>query len=600
MKKKLFFPSLRVLFGGVFFFGILLVWTSFQSYETIASLLNKFADDGSFESFTLARFQALKIPLLFVGLLFSVIATLALAWWRKTQEYLDRLFKQAWEFNNLFLQDARTFFRDIRDAFVRLGRLDAIILTGLMAAAAAIRLAELNIPLIADEAYTYNAFASKSLWQTVSDYHLPNNHVFLSVMINLITHLFGNQVWLIRLPTLIAGVLMVPAAYFLAQRLYGRDVAVLSAALVTVYPILVTYSVLARGYGIISLITLLILILGDRVLGSKDHFAWFLLIVLSAVGFYTVPIMLFPFGALYLWLFMSHVIDEPGPYRSKWEFSRYWLTGGFASALLTVVLYAPILIKDSDRFFKNKFVAPLGSDMLLDSLWSRIQVTWLEWTFSVPGWAAVLGVIGLILGLVFHNRISKQKIIPLQLAFLIWIAVVLVILRPDMKPRMWLLLVAPLLIWSASGLVGVLQWLSGAFRRNVPLARIFTIVMAFLVLLFGLNTVPTIPNRWSQKSSYERTVIYLKDHLREGDLVNASTDSLSQLRYYFGVYDIPLEYVRRSGKFQRAFLAIGRETDTLEKIAPVDGSNRPLIDLKTARVVLEFDGLILYESYPAP
>ncbi len=576
-----------------------MVLISIQSFVTMESLFSDISEDGHFESFTSDRFQTARGPIRWAGLCLGVFSGFMFFRWERSREYFHRLFTAIKEFAILFRQDAWFFFHSVRDGWARQSRVELLALGGLMLAAIVLRFSQLNAPLLADEAYTYNAFASGSLWQTVSDYHLPNNHVLLSIMINILTHLFGNHVWLIRLPTMVAGVLMVPAGYVLARKLYGRSAAFLSAALITVFPILIMYSVWARGYGIISLVTLLILIIGDDVGKNKNRFAWFLLIILSTAGFYTVPIMLFPFGALYLWLFLSWAVGDLGAYRSRLDFIGYWLTTGFASALLTVFLYVPILITDYDRFFHNQFIAPVGWNELPASLADGLRMMWLDWTSAIPGWIIMIGTAGLIASLVLHKKISRQRI-PLPIAFLVWIVALIVIRRPDMNARSWLFLAAPLLIWSAGGIAGLLELISASFRRKVHLAEIVAGVVVISVFVSGVLAIPGIPARWSRKSGIETAVLYLKDNLREGDIVNASSNSLSIIRYYFNVYDIPLDYVRRSGKFQRAFLAVSRESDSPETLAPVDGAKRPLINLATARIILQLDGLTIYECYPAP
>ena len=599
MKTKKNTAFFRIAFYGAALLGLSMVFVSLQSFERLASWLNIFSGDGQLESFTVARYQMLKLLLMVLGLILTILSGAAIVWWGRTQAMIERFFNWSREFGIFFRQDAQRFFRDLRDVWTRQSRMDLLMLGGLILAAVVAHLYQLNAQLLADEAYTYNAFSSGSLWVTVSDYHLPNNHVLLSILVNILTHLFGNHVWLIRLPTMIAGVLMVPVGYLFARRVYGRNVAILSAAGIAVFPILIMYSVWARGYGIIALTTLLILILGEYVRTNKNRFAWFLLILFSAAGFYTVPIMLFPFGALYLWLIASWMIGDTDSYPSKSNFFKYWLASGFASALLTVFLYAPILINDYDRFFHNQFVVPLAWDVLPASLTGGLRTMWLDWTSTIPGWIIGIGVIGLLASLLLHKKISRQKI-PLQIVFVVWIAALIVIRRPDMNARLWLFMAAPILIWSAGGLVGILEWIANAVRKDLPVAQVFVGVIAAFVFIASLALIPQIPARWSQKSNIENTVLYLKDHLREGDIVNASTNSLSIIRYYFNVYDIPLDHVRRSGKFQRAFLAVSRESDSLETLSPVDGSNRPLIDLNTARIVLEYDGLTVYECYPAP
>jgi hypothetical protein len=599
MKNKLVLILLRVLFYAGAFLGLLMILASMLPFEEAAVWFNKLSSDGQFESFTADRFQMLRIPLGLAGVCLAILFGWAAFRWDKSQEYFNRFFAWMKNISVSFRQDAKEFRSDIREAFIRLTWMDHILLGGSIFAALVFRLYQLNAPLLADEAYTYNAFASGSLWVTVSDYHLPNNHVFLSVLVNILTHLLGNHIWLMRLPTMVAGMLMIPAVYVLARMWYGRNAALLSAAFVAVFPILVMYSVWARGYGIVSLITVLILILGEYVRVHQNRFAWSSMITLSVVGFFTVPIMLFPFGAVYLWLFLSWLIGDLNSYGSKWDFIKYWLASGFTSALLTVLVYTPILIKDYDRFFHNQFVAPVEWEKLPASLADGLHTMWLDWTSSIPIVLTVIALIGLIASFVFYKRLSRQKV-PVLFAFLVWIGALIIIRRPDMNARLWLFMAAPLLISSAGGIAGILEMVPSLFGKNFNVAYGVVSLVVVSVFLGSLMTIPRIPERWRQKGNIENTVLFFKDNLREGDIVNASTNSLSVIRYYFSVYDIPLKYVRRSGEFQRAFLVLSRETDSLETLSPVDGSKRPLINLDTAKRILEFDGLTVYECYPVP
>ena len=147
----------------------------------------------------------------------------------------------------------------------------------------------------------------------------------------------------------------------------------------------------------------------------------------------------------------------------------------------------------------------------------------------IPGWMVFVGVIGLIVGLILHRWISKQKI-PMQIAFFIWIITILVVRRPDMFSRMWLFLAAPLLIWSAGGIVETLKLFSGVIKRKLPLAQIFVGVSVLSIFLLGVFTIPTIPDRWAQKSSIESAALYLKDNLRDGDLVTANVAYFPQFK----------------------------------------------------------------------
>ena len=99
----------------------------------------------------------------------------------------------------------------------------------------------------------------------------------------------------------------------------------------------------------------------------------------------------------------------------------------------------------------------------------------------------------------------------------------------------------------------------------------------------------------------EKAAIHLKDYIHQGDLVTASTIHLPAVRYYFNYYGVPRGYIRESGTFQRAFIIVDSEIgETLYSVAPKIGFDIPAIDMDTAKVLAQFEYLIVYECYPAP
>jgi hypothetical protein len=600
MKQKLLVPLLITILVVALLVGLLLLWASLQPFETLASMFDHLASDGELESFTLSLYQTLKLPCMMIGLFLAIVSATMLLQWEKTKSWMQGFPVQTKYFLSLFGKDSQSFVKDAWSGIASQGRLTTITLLGTMFLAVVLRLANLNTPLGHDEAYMYNAFASRSFWHMVTNYHLPNNHVLLSILIKLATTLLGNHVWTLRFPTILAGVLMVPAAYFFAKRFYSQETAVLSSTLVAIFPILVQYSVLARGYIIIGLITLLLFIVGDYVRTKTNRFACLLIAVLSGLGFYTIPIMLFPFGALYIWLFVSWVVGDTPAYAPKLNFLKYWLGSGISAALVTIILYMPIIIYSSADFFGNGFIAPLKWDIFPITIWTRLRNTWTDWTMSIPPWIVLLGVLGFLAALIFHKRFSGGKFPP-QLAFILWIATLLFARRPDMLPRFWLFLAAPLLVWSAAGLIESLRRIPVKFGKSWNPAQVFVGIIFTFVLAQSLLSIPTLSTQLGQKDELESAVLYLKDHVDQSDLVTAGTARLPALRYYFNYYGIPSGYIRQSGKFQRAFIIVDRQKgETLEVVAPKMGFDFPVIDMESAKVLVQFEHITIYECYPAP
>ncbi|HEY5730666.1 MAG TPA: glycosyltransferase family 39 protein [Anaerolineales bacterium] len=603
MKQSALSPLVGFILVMGIFSGILLVVFSLLPFETWSKAFDGIAPDGRFESFTLVRFQVwLKVVRSFGVFLFLFFAG-ALIFPQK----FHALVKTGRGWNDAFWRelkgDARVIWTEAQSGIK--SRSDILIILLVVVVAVVVRMSNLFIPMEHDEAYNYNAFASFPLWYVISDYHVPNNHVLLTIVVNILTGLFGNHLWVMRIPTFIAGVYMIPAGYWLAKRLYDKETAVVSAVFIALFPILVKYSVLARGYAIIGLLTLLILSIGDYVRGNRNRFAWLILVILSALGFYTVPIMLIPFGALYAWLLMSLLFGDIESYRSKMDFIKFYLTGGVLIGLSTGILYSPILLNPSNRLFENKFIAPLGWDEYPSAIWFRLQNTWVDWVSAIPDWLVVLGVSGVLFGLVFHKRINRHKF-PLQAAFVVSILSFMILRRPDMETRMWTFIAAPLLIWSAGGLIGFMKAVSACFGMDWQPDRVFSRLILTISLIYSVYIIPTIPARWQAKGSVESAVIYLKDRLQPGDTVSISPAFTPQVRYYFDLYDIPLSFLRPSVKLERAYVFVrsvnwsASAGDTLEAVAPRNNQGFLAIDPATARDILQYEDLALYECYPLP
>ena len=100
--------------------------------------------------------------------------------------------------------------------------------------------------------------------------------------------------------------LAVPSAWLAARSLADRSAGVFAAAAVAVLPALVLYSTNARGYMLICLATLLLIWLGDRLLDAERLSQWAAIVVIGALGMWTAPVMLYPLGAMSLWLLVEH------------------------------------------------------------------------------------------------------------------------------------------------------------------------------------------------------------------------------------------------------------------------------------------------------
>lgn len=485
---------------------------------------------------------------------------------------------------------------------VPLTRGEALALGMLVCAALLVRVVRLNAPMQYDEAYTVVAFASRPLTAVVSDYHLPNNHIFHSLLVHFAIRLVGMQPWAVRLPALFAGLLLLPAAYALARTHYNRHAALIMAGLTAYLPLLVDYSVTVRGYSLLQLLTCLLFLLGGYLLGRRSALGWALITLLAALGFYTVPVMLYPFGGVWLWLFFSAALGEAKPaYGSFWRFGICLLAFGAGTAALTALCYLPvILVSGSDALLRNPFVAPMGWDALMEALPGGVGTAWAQWVKEVPPWLTAALVAGVALSLPLHRRVCRFRL-PLQVVLPLWMTAVTLAQRPQPIPKIWLSLVPLFLLWAAGGWAGALNALRGWIGARGVHAAV-AVVLALLMLLTVLQTLPSLGD-WNAKSELEQAVIYLAGRVEEGDIIIADYPIDPQVGYYARLHGIPdvhwRKYVHRP--YRRAFILVDPvQEQTLESVLAHRAPQTYPLDTSRLEPLLQVGGIQIYQGFAAP
>lgn len=363
-----------------------------------------------------------------------------------------------------------------QDKLLPLRRLDLLIMTALILLGFAVRSTYLLIPVKHDEAWTFIEFASKPLSVALSTYNSTNNHLLYTLLMHLSVQIFGVQPWTIRLPAIVAGVLMIPMAFQAARRLYrDRTVAWLTAALVAGASHLIEFSVNGRGYTLVTLIFLALLVNASDLLRKPALIRWGLLAVLSALGLYTVPTMLYPLGVVWGWLVLSALLEKQGPARLRY-------LGGIALAVvvgaaITLLLYAPILITGSwQEGETTRILSTLNMTEFVDRLDIVIAETLPKWVRDLPDWFATLLSAGLIIGLVMSWRIARQR--PLWLlSGLIWLPAVTFVQLVSTYPRLWIFIQPIFLMVAAAGFTYLVSILTTSRKRTHRVVMLFTSVV---------------------------------------------------------------------------------------------------------------------------
>jgi 4-amino-4-deoxy-L-arabinose transferase-like glycosyltransferase len=563
---------LAILFSLV---GLLLLFITLSPFDVLKMILDRLSRDQNLSLLTIDNAIAFRFLIGFMGVLGGLAAYVTLV----------RKWTNVGNFFTLLIKDCRRFFALKRSSTTKknLGFLVAVLVITIYATVQ--RLAHIERPVLHDEAYTIVTF-SDSLFHAITDYSLPNNHVFHSILVFFSIRIFGFAPWAARLPAFLAGVLVIPGVFFLANRLYDPWTGILASLLAAFSPDLIDYSTNARGYILVAFFTLVVLILGCSVLRNKNRFSWGLIILFSAIGLFTNPVMLFPFGILFAWLFFENLMADTDSYSSKWDFFRYWLFTGLITALLTWLLYTPILIYTGPHLlFANGFVAPVPWNKFLEACYAHFIQTWTQWTAGVP--TPVIAVLGLgwVLALIFHKKISAIRF-PLQLAAALWISILLVIQRPEALEKVWVFLLPLMLIWASAGVMGFLQKIHLNFAYHPTMAFV---VAGILILMGGWSSfrwIPRLPELWSQRGEVENAVLFFKKSINVTDLIVVDSPDDSSVWFYALVHGIDNIHFDKRIPYTRAWILVApTDGQTYTSVLAHRGPDIPPLDLASIKFV---------------
>lgn len=302
--------------------------------------------------------------------------------------------------------------------------------------AAILRLIGLAAGRRMDERLTYQLFVSQPWTTALSDYSLVNNHIFHTVLAKIAVAAFGPWLWALRLPAFIAGVLVVPATFFAVRSLYGTRAALIAGALVATCSDLVVYSASARGYSLVTLAFVVLLILAERVQRERSEsgmVAWTVYALVAALALWTIPTALYPVGGVSIWLGLS--LFTRRAYRELRTFALAMMGAG----ALTVVLYAPALARSGvGALMDNRFVSPSPWPVFLAELSQSAQPTLWYWYRGLPSIVAVMLAGCAVLALIRHDRVFQGSTrVSLPYVVLLWSAALLAVNHRAPQARMW-------------------------------------------------------------------------------------------------------------------------------------------------------------------
>ena len=481
--------------------------------------------------------------------------------------------------------------------FLGIPRRESRWLMVVLAVGALLRLVFLQQPMRYDEAFSFLYFVSQPLSVGLSDYSLPNNHLFHSLLAHVAYLLLGPQPWVLRLPAFGAGIALIAATYFAARQFYGRHAAILAASVVASSSILIEYSTNARGYMLLCLIFISLVAFGGGLVHSEKWAEWLLFGVISAIGFYTVPIMLYGYGAVVTWLALSITCDPK--HRSKKRALALLVLSFGATLLVTVTLYAPVFLNTGlDSIIRNRFVAPVGRAEFFARFLPSLAEPWQQWTRDVPAVMIGLLAVGFVVAHLFHSRLTGHRV-PVTAAILLWLTISLLLYPVVPHGRVWLFLLPWCAVVCAAGINHIFGLVSSGPRVH---GRLVACLSVSMLVAPGIGAFMSQSIVYSEETGTlrdaEAIALFLKLNLRGGDKVVAALPSDAPLAYYFHFHAIPLGYLTaQPSAANRLWVVVNlAQRQTFRDV--VEKRRIPSIQLSAPKKRRIYESAILYEAQP--
>jgi hypothetical protein len=274
---------------------------------------------------------------------------------------------------------------------------------------------------------------------------------------------------------------------FFVGKAFHKNAGLLAASGMAVLPYMVLYASRARGYSLIVLLALLLVLLGKYFLEKPSPAGCIWISVVSALGLLTMPTMLFVLTGFHLWLGLGLFLRERNVVA---VFRELLIPCGLLTALLTVVFYTPTVISSNGAgaIFSNQFVDARSWADFSKQLLPHFRQILSDFSRDVPlmlEYGGLLMVGAGLFGVLRRRDWAAALLIPAML-----VGALLVFFAKQAIPfvRTWIYWIPFALLFADLGYTYLVENLRPAFRR-ISTAAILAGALFFAGSLVSSNTI---------------------------------------------------------------------------------------------------------------
>ncbi len=412
----------------------------------------------------------------------------------------------------------------------------------------AIRLAFLNRPIMYDESFTFLEYAKNSFVNTISNYSYPNNHIFHTILVKICYSLFGGSLFAIRLPAFISGILLIPFSYLFCRKFYCKETALIAILFIASSGLLINYSTNARGYMIICVFFIFILLLLDNLKNAPSLFKWWLYVLCSSLGFYTIPTFLYSHIII---IFIAFIPFRKSNYY-KFQFFKKIFYAQIAIAVTVFIMYLPVLMfSGAESIIANDAVSPINYNDWSSNIAESIFSTFNGWFFNFPVPVIILLLAGFLIFFFLSGAVKKLKWFLLGFLIILLILFLQKVIPPQ---RIWVFLCAPFLSICASGLFILINKINlKIFFWKKYFFNITAVLIAFAlsinIYFFGNDEEPGFTDN-------EAIAAWLSNNLHNNDRLIAGIPIDYPLEFYLEKHNINYFQLRDKNKYSRLLVVV--------------------------------------------
>lgn len=417
----------------------------------------------------------------------------------------------------------------------------------------------LDQPMRYDESYTFLNFANQD-FTSLFNYPLPNNHVLHTLLIRLSTLIFGYDPQSIRLTAFLSGIAIIPLTFCFCRKLIPKTSGFLASALVSVFPYMVLYSVMARGYSLMVALTLALALIGFCITERLSFTGCALLSLISALGMLTMPSMLFAIAGVNLWLVCLLIRKQ----HFKTVLDGFVIPCAAMTFIFTVMLYIPSIIVSGVRpIVANRFVRSLPWEDFFSGIYPHLSMIVSDFSRDVP--VPIIVICAILLAAGVSGAVKKRNwaILLLLPSLLIGSGVVFLLKHSIPFVRTWMYLIPFVFIIADMGLAYVTESIAPKYRQLIPSVLLILGVFGAGSLVAG-NAIAKYPDTGHFPEA-PMVVMKLKPLMNPGDSLHVGIPADWPVCFYMWYYGVPQHKASVNHEQVTEFFIVQKNLDNIPR-----------------------------------